>query len=52
MSFAKNLSMGKIGESRIARWLNRRGLHVIPVYEKEVSEGKGPTLFAAEGVQA
>ena len=51
MSFEQSLEVGKIGESRIAAWLNQRGLHVLPVYEKEVREGKGPTLFSAEGEQ-
>ena len=51
MSFEQSLEVGKIGESRIAAWLNQRGLHVLPVYEKEVREGKGPTLFSAEGKQ-
>jgi len=51
VSFAQQLEVGKIGESQIARWFNRRGFHVLPVYEKEVSEGKGPTLFLSDGSQ-
>lgn len=51
MNFARQLEIGKIGESAIAQWMNRRGFHVLPVYEKEISEGKGPTLFMADGDQ-
>ena len=45
MGFKKQLHIGKIGESIIAEWLKHRGYNVLPVYEKEISEGKGPTLF-------
>ena len=51
MSFQQSLSRGKIGESAISTWLNRRGFHCLPVYEKEISEHKGPTLFCASGEQ-
>lgn len=51
MSFKQSLEVGKIGESYIAKWLQKRGFHVLPVYEKEISENKGPTLFMASGVQ-
>ena len=40
------LSVGKLGEGRIAMWLRRKGHTVLPVYEKEIHEGKGPTLFS------
>lgn len=36
---------GKAGESAIAAWLLDRGNAILPVYEKIISEGKGPTLF-------
>lgn len=39
------LAIGKIGESQIAQWLRSEGWHVLPVYEKEVDDGKGPRLF-------
>lgn len=48
MSFEEQLRFGKIGESRIAHVLKGRGLHILPVYEKEISEGKGPVLFTAD----
>lgn len=51
MNFEQQLRIGKIGESAIARWLNSRGFHVLPVYEKEINEGKGPTLFCSNGMQ-
>ena len=51
MSFQQSLSRGKIGESAISTWLNRRGFNCLPVYEKEISDGKGPTLFCASGDQ-
>lgn len=45
-SFSRQLGFGKIGESAIAKWLMRaRQYNVLPVYEKEIHEGKGPTLF-------
>lgn len=43
--FDKLLSVGKAGESKIAMWLRSRGSTVLPVYEKLIEEGKGPTLF-------
>lgn len=48
-TFATQLERGKIGESLIAEWLKRKGYHILPVYEKEISEGKGPQIFTAEG---
>ena len=45
MSFAANYEQGKAGESAIARWLRGKGCSLLPVYEKIISEGKGPTLF-------
>lgn len=49
MSFSEQLRFGKVGESKIAVALKRCGFNVLPVYEKEVSEGKGPVLFVADG---
>lgn len=46
--FRTQLTIGKVGESHVARWLRSRcGYNVLPIYEKELSEGKGPTLFPA-----
>lgn len=52
MNFEDNLRTGRLGESAIARWLRRRGWHVLPAYEKEIDDGKGPRLFMAEGAGA
>ncbi len=46
MSFAQNLVIGKVGESKIANWLKSRGYSVLPVYEIEINTGKGPRLFS------
>lgn len=51
MAFAQSLAMGKAGESQIARWLQSRGNHVLPVYEKEINEYKGPVLYRPDGSQ-
>lgn len=48
-SFDSKLKLGKIGEGYIARWLRRKGYHVLPVYEKEIHTGKGPILYQAIG---
>lgn len=42
-------SSGKIGESHIANWFKRKGYAVLPVYEKEISDGKGPRVFTLSG---
>lgn len=47
-NFEYQLSIGKIGESYIAKWLQEKGCNILPVYEKEIKEGKGPTLFKAD----
>ena len=43
--FRATLAAGKVGEGRIARYLISRGWSVLPVYEKEIGEGKGPRLY-------
>lgn len=48
-TFARQLVVGKVGESLIARWLRSRGYSVMPVYEIEIPQGKGPRLYAVEG---
>lgn len=45
LSFAKQLKFGKIAESYIADYLKDKGYAVLPIYEKEISEGKGPAVF-------
>ena len=47
--FERNLSMGHMGESLIARWLQSRGHAVFPAYQIEYDTGKGPQLFSADG---
>jgi hypothetical protein len=47
-TFAAQLNYGQMGESRIARWLRAHGFTVLPVYEKEISTGKGPQLFSLD----
>lgn len=49
MRFQQALSVGQMGESAIALWLRRRGWNVLPAYEKEIDNGKGPRLFMAQG---
>lgn len=47
MSFDKQLAIGLLGESHIARWLNGRGWNILPAYQTEIHTGKGPRLFMA-----
>jgi hypothetical protein len=49
--FASKLKMGLMGESDIAKYFNKKGYNVLPVYEKQIDTGKGPTLFAYNGSQ-
>lgn len=46
-SFAEQLRVGLIGESRIAQWLIGRGWSVLPIYQQELHTGKGPVLYSA-----
>lgn len=48
MSFEHQLEVGKVAESLIARFMMRRGHCVLPVYEIEKGQGKGPQFFMAE----
>jgi hypothetical protein len=48
MSFESSLQEGLLGESIIVRWLNQQGCHVLPAYEIEQSQAKGPRLFTAK----
>src|SRR4030067_3321692 len=45
VTFDKYLEVGKVGESKIARWLKGRGYNILPGYELEIDTGKGPRLF-------
>lgn len=51
-NFAQSLAVGQLGESLIAQWLRAKGWHVLPAYEKEIDNGKGPRLFLATGSEA
>jgi hypothetical protein len=45
-SFKEKLEFGELGESLISRWARgARGASVLPVYEKEIDNGKGPRFF-------
>ena len=46
MSFHRALEAGKVGESIVSLYLQSRGHAVLPVYEIEKSQGKGPQLFS------
>ncbi len=48
-NFRNLLSFGQIGESLIARFLRGKGYLILPVYEKEIDNGKGPRLFLPFG---
>lgn len=47
-SFAATLQRGLLGEGRIATWLRSRGWNVLPAYEVEMGNGKGPRLYTAK----
>lgn len=49
MNFQQTLQFGKMGEGHISRWFQSKGYNALPIYEKEINEGKGPTLFTASG---
>lgn len=49
MNFSDALQQGQLGESIIAKWLRSKGWHVLPAYEKQIDNGKGPRLFMAQG---
>lgn len=51
MNFENNLEIGKMGESVVAKWFQKNGYSVLPVYEKEVNEFKGPTLLTPNGAE-
>lgn len=49
MNFSEALAYGKTGESRIAVFLRRFGWNVMPAYEKETGDFKGPVFYQASG---
>jgi hypothetical protein len=50
-NFHRQLQVGKVGESQIAHWFMSRGYAVLPVYEKETGDYKGPVLYTAGNEQ-
>jgi hypothetical protein len=44
-TFNANYKYGKIAESKIALYFMGKGYAVLPIYEKEISEGKGPAIY-------
>jgi hypothetical protein len=51
VGFKETLAIGKAGESKIAKWMQSRGNYVLPTYEKEINEFKGPVLYRPDGSQ-
>lgn len=47
--FRYTLRQGQLGESIISRWLIERGNSIMPVYEKEIDDGKGPQFYSRDG---
>jgi len=47
--FEQQLAIGKIGESEIAGWLKARGNNVLPIYEIEKNQFKGPAVYPSSG---
>jgi hypothetical protein len=50
VGFESSFAFGKVAESQIAKWLQARGNHILPVYEKESGEYKGPVLNTPDGL--
>ena len=49
MMFNDKLSFGKVGESYIANWFKKKGYNVLPVYEVEAGQYKGPVVYCQNG---
>ncbi len=47
--FDSMLPFGQMGESLIAKYLRRLGYIILPAYEKEIDNGKGPRIFLPYG---
>jgi len=49
MNFEQKLAFGRVGEEKIANWLiNRCGAALLPVYQIDSDDKKGPRLFAKQ----
>lgn len=49
--FEAKLAEGRVGEGLIASYLRSRGANILPVYEIEQPNGKGPRVFSADNRQ-
>ena len=49
VTFEQKLQVGEIGESEIARWVMAKGWNVLPIYEVDKGQYKGPALLTASG---
>jgi len=47
-SFEHYLETGKVAETWIAKWLRKRGCTVMPVYEVEGGQFKGPQVYSPD----
>jgi len=48
-NFDEMLPFGQMGESLIAKYLRKLGYIILPAYEKEIDNGKGPRIFLPYG---
>lgn len=49
MKFEESLEQGRVAEGWIAHWLMSRGSSIMPAYELEHQQFKGPQLFGSDG---
>lgn len=47
LDFQRKLGFGQSAENEIAKWLISKGYSILPVYETEGDDHKGPRLFSA-----
>ena len=48
--FDENFEDGKLGESEIAGWAKEQGFNILPIYEVQSGQYKGPTIYTAKGI--
>lgn len=44
--FKEKLNIGKLGENIISAWFHQKGFSILPVYEVEGNDNKGPRMFS------
>jgi hypothetical protein len=49
LKFESTLEFGKVGESKIERWLRKAGITVLPTYDILPKNGKGPRIYLPTG---